>query len=91
MNKQAHGEHYQRVRQEFDDLSLQDRAVFLAEATVSTIIRGAEQISTAVAEELDKLFRTRSGAGKGEPAAEPQAPSGTGNAAAPGEGHHVET
>lgn len=52
-------EQYRRVRDAFDDLKVEDQAVFLAEAAVGVVARGIEQAGHAVAEALDELLRTR--------------------------------
>jgi hypothetical protein len=58
---------YQRTRAEFDELAIEDKAVFLVEATVSTIARGVEEAGRKLAEELDTLFRTEPWAAEAEP------------------------
>lgn len=65
MRKDPHSEAYERARDAFDDMKIEDRAVFLIEATVSTIARGIDQAGRAVADELDRLFRMRPESGKG--------------------------
>lgn len=50
-------EKYKRVRSEFDDLEIEDKALFLLEATVGTVARGVEQFGKGFAEEIDKAFR----------------------------------
>ncbi len=54
--KGQHSEQYQETRRKFDDLSMEDKAVFLLESTISTIARGVEQISRFVADSLEKTF-----------------------------------
>lgn len=50
---------YRRVREAFDDLRVEDQAVFLAEAAVGVLARGVEQAGRAVADALDDLMRPR--------------------------------
>lgn len=50
-------EKYKRVRSEFEDLEIEDKALFLLEATVGTVARGVEQFGRGFAEEIDKAFR----------------------------------
>lgn len=50
---------FRRVREAFDDLRVEDQAVFLAEAAVGVVARGIEQAGHAVADALDELLRNR--------------------------------
>ncbi len=97
MRKESHSEEYERARSAFDDLKLEDRAVFLIEATVSTIARGVDKVGRVLADELDRLFRTRPGAAEegaaassaqeaSNPPSEERRPGDT-----PGVDTHVET
>ena len=52
----AHSKQYHQAREAFDDLKIEDRAVFLLEATVSTVARGVEEAGRILADELDRLF-----------------------------------
>ena len=52
---------YDRTRRQFDDLRLEDKAVFLVEATAGTLARGLEEAGHAVADSLDGLFRRPGG------------------------------
>lgn len=54
---QQRKEQYKRARLDFEDLEIEDKALFLLEATVSTIARGIEQIGRSVADEFDKACR----------------------------------
>lgn len=54
---QERKEQYKRVRTDFEDLTIEDKALFLLEATVSTVARGIEQIGREFAEEVDKVCR----------------------------------
>lgn len=73
--QQSDREAYERTRRDFDEMRLEDKAIFLVEATASTLARGIEEASRAVADELDDLFRRgtrkkqkeRSGPGAAEP------------------------
>jgi hypothetical protein len=51
---QERKEQYKRVRLEFEDLEIEDKALFLLEATVSTVARGIEQIGRGFADEFEK-------------------------------------
>ncbi len=51
-------EQYKRIRMEFEDLEIEDKALFLLEATVSTVARGIEQVGKGFADEVDKAFRS---------------------------------
>lgn len=75
-------EQYKRVRNEFEDLLIEDKALFLLEAMVSTVARGVEQAGKGFAEEVDKAFRRASQPSdeEGEPAADAES-SGAGAAA----------
>lgn len=55
----ARRERYDRARSEFDHLRIEDKAVFLIEATVSTMARALEEAGTAFASEVDSWFRPR--------------------------------
>lgn len=50
---------YRRAREAFDDLRVEDQAVFIVEAAVGVLARGVEQAGHAVADALDDLLRTR--------------------------------
>ena len=50
---------YREARSAFDRLHVEDRAVFLVEATLSTVARGIEQVGQVLADELDTLFHER--------------------------------
>lgn len=51
-------EQYKRIRMEFEDLQIEDKALFLLEATVATVARGIEQAGKGLADEIDKAFRS---------------------------------
>lgn len=55
---ETHRKRYHQAREAFDDLKIEDRAVFLLEATVSTVARGVEEAGRALADEFDRFFRT---------------------------------
>lgn len=74
MNK----EQYDRVRQEFDQLRTEDKAVFLVEAVASTLARSVEQVGRAIADEFDRAFKRREGA-----AARPEEQTNGNGASAP--------
>ncbi|MGI9174782.1 MAG: hypothetical protein ACR2GR_05645 [Rhodothermales bacterium] len=52
----AHSKQYRQAREAFDHLKIEDRAVFLLEATVSTVARGVEDAGRVLANELDRMF-----------------------------------
>lgn len=54
---QERKEQYKRVRTDFEDLEIEDKALFLLEATVSTVGRGIERIGRGFAEEFDRACR----------------------------------
>ncbi len=60
-------EHVNRVREAFERLAVEDRALFLIEATASTLALGVEQAGRALAEELGRWF---GGAHEADPPAE---------------------
>ena len=47
---------YNRVREKFEELPLEDKATFLVEAVFTTLTRGVEQAGKAFSEELNSLF-----------------------------------
>lgn len=49
-------EQYARARTEFDHLSVEDKALFLIEATAATLARGVEEAGRALADEIDRWF-----------------------------------
>lgn len=53
---EARREQYTRTRTEFDHLAIEDKALFLIEATVSTLARGLEEAGQVLANELDRWF-----------------------------------
>jgi hypothetical protein len=58
MTEQAkHSERFYETRRQFDELRLEDKAVFLLEATVSTLGRGLEQAGRALGDALENAFR----------------------------------
>ncbi len=61
--KKKHSEQYKRVRENFDELPLEDKATFLVEAMFSTMTKGIETAGKAVSEELESIFeKTREAA-----------------------------
>ncbi|MFW5955272.1 MAG: hypothetical protein ACOCSK_00850, partial [Rhodothermales bacterium] len=60
-----HREQYHEARRQFDDLKLEDKAVFLLESTVSTLARGLEELGRAVADSVEKSFEEAERAGAG--------------------------
>lgn len=55
--RRARGEAYNRLREEFDALRVEDKAVFLLESTFSALVNGIESFGRVVGEELDRMFR----------------------------------
>ena len=47
---------YNRVREKFEELPLEEKATFLVEAVFTTLTRGVEQAGKAFSEELNSLF-----------------------------------
>ena len=47
---------YNRVREKFDELPLEEKATVLVEAMFTTLTRGIEQAGKAFSEELNSLF-----------------------------------
>ncbi|MEX0747381.1 MAG: hypothetical protein WD275_05215 [Rhodothermales bacterium] len=54
--KQERQEQYKRVRTDFEDLSIEDKALFILEATVSTLARGIEQFGRVVSDQVNDIF-----------------------------------
>lgn len=50
-------EKYSRLREDFDALRIEDKAIFLLESTMTTLVRGIEAFGTALGRELEGLFR----------------------------------
>jgi hypothetical protein len=47
---------YREAQSAFDRLRVEEKAVFLIEATLSTVARGIEEVGHVLADELDTLF-----------------------------------
>ncbi len=47
---------YNRVREKFEELPLEEKATFLVEAVFTTLTRGIEQAGKAFSDELNSLF-----------------------------------
>jgi hypothetical protein len=56
---QSAEEKYRRVRNEFDDLDVRERALFLLEATVATMARGIDEFGRFVSREINKATRSK--------------------------------
>lgn len=69
-----HSEQYREARRRFDDLRIEDKAVFLLESTVSTLARGIEEFSRAVGDSLEKAFEEAESRREPRPAEEPETP-----------------
>ena len=68
---QAEKTRYKEARDAFDDLSVEDRATFLIEATFSTLVRGLEKAGDALARTVEQAFEEarEAGAAAEEPGA----------------------
>lgn len=55
---------YKRTREAFDDLKIEDKALFLVEAAVSTVARAVEHAGRVLAHELDAVFEKLSDLGR---------------------------
>lgn len=68
---------YSQARDAFDDLRVEDKALFLVEAAVSTIARGLEEAGRIIGKSLDDVFGGDGAAGEPPEAApaEPEAPA----------------
>lgn len=73
--KGQHSEQYQETRRKFDEMELEDKAVFLLESTISTVARGVEQFSRVVADSLEKTFDAAHQANRERANEENEAPS----------------
>ena len=71
--QRTHSDQYQRARREFEDMRIEDKAVFLVEATVTTMARALEAAGEALARELDRIFQPRETADPTEPPPPPPA------------------
>ena len=49
-------EQYDRVRDAFGDLKIEDKTVFLIKETVNTIVQGVEEAARSIIEEFDSMF-----------------------------------
>lgn len=50
---------FREAQSAFDQLDVEDKAIFLVEATLSTVARGIEEVGRVLADELDTLFHQR--------------------------------
>lgn len=71
-------EQYREARRQFDDLRIEDKAVFLLESTVSTLARGLEEFGRVVSENLERSFEAAERRRE-----EPQPESGSASTAPP--------
>ena len=51
-------DHYERTKRDFQNLSFEQQASFLLEATASAAARGLEHAGRTLASEIEDLFRT---------------------------------
>lgn len=49
-------EQYRHVRDAFDTLNIEDKALFLVEAAASTVARGLEEAGRKLGDELNRVF-----------------------------------
>ena len=73
-------EQYDQARAAFEELSIEDRVLFLLKETITTVADGIERAGRTVAEELDALFEEReskSEDGEAASEAEPKSTSKT--------------
>jgi hypothetical protein len=57
---------FEQARRSFQDLNLQDRAVFLVEAAVSTLAKGLEDATETLSQEIDAILKGAATAGQRE-------------------------
>ena len=76
MNK----EQYEKARREFEELRIEDKAVFLVEAAAATLARGVERFGSAVVDEMDRAFRKKEAQ---QSEKEPPADTSNGNGSVP--------
>ena len=50
-------EQYEHARRAFEELAIEDRALFIVQETIGTVVRGIEEAGRALSRELDDLFR----------------------------------
>ena len=48
--------HYDKAKKSFDHLEIEQRAKFLVEATVATLVEGIDKFSSILTSELDHVF-----------------------------------
>lgn len=53
----SHREQYQEARRAFEELSIEDRVLFLLKESITTVADGIEQAGRTLAREMDSLFR----------------------------------
>lgn len=77
-SRKKRDEDYQRTRDTFNDMKLEDQATFLVEATATLLARGIEEAGRVMADGIDEIFRPRtarkqrSSASEGPGPAEPE-------------------
>ena len=70
----ARSEAYNRLRQEFDSLAVEDKAIFLLESTMTTMVRGIESFGRMIGDELERILnRAEEAAAEAEAEAEAEA------------------
>ena len=51
-----HTEQYDRAREAFDGLAIEDKTVFLLKETVNTIVQGVEEAARSILDEFEGMF-----------------------------------
>jgi len=64
---------YERTKQEFGDMSVEEQASFLIEASATALARGLEHAGRRVAEEMESMFGERRHRSSGREDARPGA------------------
>jgi hypothetical protein len=83
MTEQAkHSERFHEARRQFDELKLEDKAVFLLEATVTTLARGLEHAGKALGDAMERAFDEAERAAEEASSERKDATSENGNGAA---------
>lgn len=79
-------EQYREARRQFDDLRIEDKAVFLLESTVSTLARGLEEFGRVVSDNIERSFEEAERR-REKREAEPSSPSTGATSPTPDETH----
>lgn len=57
MKSRTFGSEYDEARRAFEPLRIEEKAIFLVEAAITTLARGLDQAGQTLADELDRAFR----------------------------------